>query len=56
MAAAGKKTQTLRGPLQTDTVQKSSCGGSQGMEPMHRATSPDSRGMDRLAHRSGGPR
>jgi len=47
MADAGEKTQTLDGSLRIDTLQKLSCGGSQGMEPMHRATLPDSRGMER---------
>lgn len=56
MAAAGGKTQTLRGPLRIDTLQKPSCGGTHGMEPMHRIPSPDSRGMERLAHRSRGQR
>jgi hypothetical protein len=35
---------------QTDTVQKARCGGSQGMEPMHRPSLLDSIGM---AHRCG---
>jgi hypothetical protein len=46
MAAAGEKTQTFCGSLQINALQKPSCGGTHGMEPMHRTTSPDSLGME----------
>lgn len=54
MAGAGEKTASraaarhiVRVAPRIDPVQIAPRGGSQGMEPMHRATSPDSKGMER---------
>jgi hypothetical protein len=46
MAAAGEMT-SLGDSSRIDTLHNPSCGGSQGMEPMHRTSPPDSKGMER---------
>jgi hypothetical protein len=47
MARTGKQTHTLCASQRIDTLQKASCGGTHGMEPMHHTASPDSLGMER---------